>query len=231
MVFDGHSSSAPIFADQSERWVGRPVRNYSTIHPPQPRGFDPVSCKTDKNRFLSNLWAAQALCRTRPRHKKVEPVCRALACTDDVEVAGEQIRVKPYWNLWDRSGWTATDRKGKIVVQLTEDEDVPELPLPQEGGPTLVIRLEAMPGAVCKLHAVTNTGNEVLRTATSIGEVNGKIIEASELRSGTTLTLSQWMRTVQGPRAYRKHDTVVGHHALQQARVPLRHGYRTQPVG
>jgi hypothetical protein len=146
-------------------------------------GFDPVTCRTDKNRFLSNLWAAQALCRTRPRHKMVEPVCRALECPDDVDIPGELIRVKPYWNLWDRAGWTATDRKSKIVVQLSEDDDIPELPLPQDGGPMLVIRLEVMPGAVCKVQAVTNTGQEVLRTATSVGEVNGKIVEASEFLS------------------------------------------------
>lgn len=173
------------------------------MQPPHPPGFEPATLRNDKLRFLNNLWEVQALSRTRPRHKMVEPVCRALASDDEVDINAELMRVKTYWDLWDRAGWTATDRKGKIVVQLTEDEDTPELSLPQEGGPTLIIRLEAMPGAVCKLQAMTNAGTQVLRTATSIAEVNEKIVEASELWAWGT-TNSQSLPAACSSFAYRR---------------------------
>lgn len=178
LVFDGSTPGAPVFTDQTDKWTGRAVRTYGTIHPPAPIGLNPTLARTDKERFLANLWTAQALARTRTRHKIFEPICRALVAEDDVSV--ESMAVKAYWNLWDRASWTATERKVKVVIQLTEDENVPELHLPQEGGPLLIIRVEALSGAVCKVQALTPAGHEVLRTATSVSEINDKIIEASE---------------------------------------------------
>lgn len=168
-------------ADQTDKWSAtRPLRQYITVHPPHPIGFDPVTSCKDKLRFVHNIWAAQALRRTKLKPAQVKPVPRGvLACNDEIDLdKGSLLRVKPYWNVWDRAGWVGAQEKAKVVIQIAEDEDIPELPLPQESGPTLIIRLEPMPGAVCKLMAVTNTGTQVYRTASALSEVNKKIVEA-----------------------------------------------------
>lgn len=174
------NAKSDALADQVDKWsAARTLRQYSTIHPPHPIGFDPVTSRKDKLRFVHNIWAAQALRRTKLKPAEVKPVPRGvLACTDEIDLDKELLRVKAYWNLWDRAGWVGAQEKAKVVIQIAEDEDIPELPLPQESGPTLIIRLEPMPGAVCKLQAVTNTGTQVYRTASSLGEINKKIIEA-----------------------------------------------------
>lgn len=97
---------------QNDRWAGRPLRHYTVVHPPAPAHFDPVSLARDKERFIQNLWLAQALARTKPVRRDPIPVDklpRALACEQEVEVGGEALSV--FWNAWQKDIWMEDPRK------------------------------------------------------------------------------------------------------------------------
>lgn len=99
-------------AGQNDRWSGRPLRCYSVVHPPAPAHFDPLSLKRDKERFIQNLWHAQALARTKPVLRDPVPVDklpRALACEEDIETGGEALAV--FWNAWQKDIWLRDFRK------------------------------------------------------------------------------------------------------------------------
>lgn len=51
--------------DQSERWAGRQFRAFSIVFPPTAVFSDPARAENEKQRFLYNLWTAQARIRTR----------------------------------------------------------------------------------------------------------------------------------------------------------------------
>lgn len=89
--------------DQSERWSGRHFRCYSVVHPPQPITLDPAMSRESKQRFVHNLWAAQALVRARGGRST------AWAAVDEerLEGWGGKLggRAKGFWNEWDRQSW------------------------------------------------------------------------------------------------------------------------------
>lgn len=145
-----HGSEFHLFlerppVDQSDRWSARPLRSYTTVHPPYSFNLDPVMARKDKLRFVRNLWAAQALARTKLRRR-----------TDAVAVprvfkAREEIKLATcYWNVWERAGWLACPLKAKVVVQVDESGETETLPLGAGGSPLIVVRLQPMPGGLCR---------------------------------------------------------------------------------
>lgn len=100
--------------DQFGKWASRTFRHYSTVHPPYSVGFDPSATRKDKLRFVHNIWAAQALARTKVLPTQVKAVPQVLESPEEVDLgpAKEPFSVaKLYSNIWDREGWEAEHTK------------------------------------------------------------------------------------------------------------------------
>lgn len=133
--------------DQSDRWNARPLRSYTTVHPPYSINLDPVMARKDKLRFVRNLWAAQALARTRLRKRTSGPA----PAIPRVFKAREEIKLATcYWNVWERDGWTGATSKAKVVVLVDESGDAQGLPLGGGVAPLAVVRLQPMQGGLCR---------------------------------------------------------------------------------
>lgn len=101
--------------------------------------------RKDKLRFVRNLWAAQALARTRLRKRASDlAVPRVLKSREEIKLA------TCYWNLWERAGWMTCLSKAKVVVLIDESGDSESLTLGTNGSPLVVIRLQPMDGGVCR---------------------------------------------------------------------------------
>ncbi|WVF65702.1 hypothetical protein IAT40_000433 [Kwoniella sp. CBS 6097] len=162
--------------DQSGRWGARPFRSYTTVQPPFSVALDPAATRRDKLQFINNLWNAQALARNKLATKDVRTIPRVLAMNSEVELdsAGEAFgRARCFWNVWDRSGWT-DQRPGKVVVQVDENGVAEPLPL-QDRGPLLAIRLQPMPGSLCRFSFSTNEVQDEDRMVINMSEVTEKI--------------------------------------------------------
>jgi hypothetical protein len=108
--------------DQGPRWTGRPFRHYQVVHPPMPVNLEYTPTRLDKQRFVQNLWKAQALARTKlsasgPRGTETAqstalPIAfvsnenKKLGGSD--RLAGQAIS---FWNVWERDAWVANPRK------------------------------------------------------------------------------------------------------------------------
>ncbi|KAJ9098790.1 hypothetical protein QFC19_006267 [Naganishia cerealis] len=117
--------------DLGEKWSGRPSRHYQVVHPPLPVNLDYTPAKTDKQRFVQNLWKAQALARTRlsasaRRTTQVSqstalPIAfvsnnnRKLEGSD--KPAGQAIS---FWNVWEKAAWNAHSRKVDNPVMMSK---------------------------------------------------------------------------------------------------------------
>jgi hypothetical protein len=95
-------------ADQGERW-SLPLRSFQVCHPPAQVGLDLQAARTDKLRFVQNVWAAQALARSKVLPSQVKAIPYVLASEETFNV--DDGRVKAYWNVWTKSGWSAEQRK------------------------------------------------------------------------------------------------------------------------
>ena len=70
--------------------------------------------------------------------------------------------------------------QGKVVLQIDEDGEQPELPLAEEGGPCMVIRLQPMAGGLCRFSYTTLATEEEERSVVDISEVSEKIVTTSK---------------------------------------------------
>lgn len=94
--------------DQGERW-SLPIRSFAVCHPPSPVGLDVQAARQDKLRFVQNVWAAQALARSRVLPSQPKPIPYVLASDETFYVDGGRVRA--YWNVWTMAGWSAEQRK------------------------------------------------------------------------------------------------------------------------
>jgi hypothetical protein len=103
--------------DQTERWSGRPFRSFSVgIIGTQ----DVVSTQSDKQRFLENLWTAQALFRSKEGRS-------VILCSSDKEVEARNGRVslaRTYFNIYRRTAYLSEPVKvGRHILLLSTDPE------------------------------------------------------------------------------------------------------------
>ncbi|KDR83964.1 hypothetical protein GALMADRAFT_133349 [Galerina marginata CBS 339.88] len=118
--------------DQTERWSGRPFRSLSVVIPPMPINLDPTQTQSEKQRFLENIWKAQANYRARAGQSVV-------LCADEQEVenrSGRTTLARTYFNVYQRTAFLQEMRKSKVVVHIDRDRHASADPIPfGQGGP------------------------------------------------------------------------------------------------
>jgi len=93
--------------DQTERWSGRPFRSLSVVNPPLPINYYPAQTESEKQRFLENLWKAQAMYRARAGQSVV-------LCSETQEVDnrhGKTTLAKTYFNVYQRTAFLQEQKK------------------------------------------------------------------------------------------------------------------------
>ncbi|WVW79055.1 hypothetical protein I302_101018 [Kwoniella bestiolae CBS 10118] len=182
--------------DQSGRWSSRPFRSYTTVHPPFSTALDPVATRRDKLRFIQNLWAAQALARTKMSTKDPRSVPRALMSEHELslEGAGDPMgRARCYWDVWERNGWL-DHRKAKVAVHIDEEGMASNLPV-GEDGPLLCIRLQPMTGGLCRFSYSTADAVDEDRMVIDISEIMDRVVTTGEshlLEAALTFSTQIW---------------------------------------
>lgn len=91
----------------SDRWLGRPFRALSVVHPPSPVHLNPIKTEADKKRFLENLWTVQAKYRARSGQSVV-------LCAEEREVesrGGRTTLARAYYNVYERRAFLLEPKK------------------------------------------------------------------------------------------------------------------------
>jgi hypothetical protein len=99
--------------DQTDRWKGRPFRNYVVVLPPNPVNLDPTATQAAKRRFLENLWTVQALYRAKNGR------CVALR-GEEMEVenkAGRLTRATAFYNVYQRTSYLGEAKKVRNLIE------------------------------------------------------------------------------------------------------------------
>lgn len=162
--------------DQSDRWSGRPLRTYTAVNPPTPLGLDPATARSEKLRFVQNLWALQAVARTKVLPSQLKEVPRVLTSHNDVSVDSEHMRVKLYWNLWTRKGWESEHTKAKVAMQVSaEHEEKSQSDLTCLEPPNLVFRLVAIEGDLVRI-AYSGPNTMLQTTVCHLEDVNPRLV-------------------------------------------------------
>jgi hypothetical protein len=129
--------------DQVDRWSNRPLRSYTVVNAPTPSH---AQQSNDKQRFLENLWKAQALYRAKGD--------RSLAlCANETEVGsgrGARTIARTYFNVYQRTAYLGEPKKGKVVLHVDPSGVADPIPFGIEGGPFVIIRVQPMDGDVSR---------------------------------------------------------------------------------
>lgn len=171
--------------DQGERWSFRNFRSYTTVRPPFGASIDPVGVRKDKLRFVENIWAAQAQARAKlmPKELEIKEMPRVMVAVEEsaLDTAGEPFgRAKLFLNVWSRQGYASSTRRGRVVIHLDESGDAPDLSLGEDDkDPAMVIKLQPMPGNLCRFSYTTETG-DTTRELLDFGTVSERIASISE---------------------------------------------------
>lgn len=160
--------------DQGDRWSGRPFRSFSVVFPPSPPNLDPARTATEKERFLENLWSAQAKYRTRYGQSVV--LC---ASEKEVEAKGARITVaRTYFNVYQRTAFLQEIKKTKVVVHIDPLGSADPIPFGMDCSPYVVVRVQPMAGEISR-YSVTSTDpngdpeEEIVQTA----RIPGRIVQ------------------------------------------------------
>lgn len=84
------------------------------MFPPAPINFDPTRTLTGKERFLGNLWSAQAKYRTKAGQSVV-------LCADEKEVevrGGRTTIARTYFNVYQRTAFLQESKRVALVLIL-----------------------------------------------------------------------------------------------------------------
>ncbi|CCA70680.1 hypothetical protein PIIN_04614 [Serendipita indica DSM 11827] len=142
--------------DQSDRWNGRPFRSYAVALPPAPVNLDPTTTQAAKKRFLENLWTVQALYRVKNgRCLAMKSENKELECR-----GGRATHATTYYNLYQRTPYLGEPKKHKVVVHVDSSNEADRIPFGIVGGPFVVIRLQPMPGGLCRYNITCNSPDE-----------------------------------------------------------------------
>ncbi|KAI6130388.1 hypothetical protein EDD16DRAFT_1084414 [Pisolithus croceorrhizus] len=158
--------------DQGDRWSGRPFRSLSVVFPPAPINLDPCRTTAEKERFLDNLWSAQAKYRTRYGQSVV-------LCADETEVEAKGSRTtvaRTYFNVYQRTAFLQEIKKTKIVMHIDPLGTADPIPFGMGGPPYVVVRVQPMAGEISR-YSVTSTDpsgdpeEEIVQTARIAGRI------------------------------------------------------------
>ncbi|KAG2042276.1 hypothetical protein BDR03DRAFT_944957 [Suillus americanus] len=138
--------------DQSDRWSGRSFRCLSVVFPPAPANLDPTRTTNEKDRFLENLWNAQAKYRTKSGQSVV-------LCADEREVesrGGKATMARTYFNVYQRTAFLQEPKKTKIVMHIDTLGTADPIPFGINGPPYVVVRIQPMAGEISR-YTVTSS--------------------------------------------------------------------------
>lgn len=164
------------------------------VFPPAPINLDPTRTTAEKERFLENLWSAQAKYRTRYGQSVV-------LCSNDTEVevkGGRSTTARTYFNVYQRTAFLQEVKKvcclkddhitlcspacyqTKIVLHIDPLGTADPLPLGMAGPPFVVVRVQPMAGEISR-YSVTSTDpngdpeEEIVQTA----RIPGRVVQTS----------------------------------------------------
>ncbi|KAG6336527.1 hypothetical protein ID866_2549 [Astraeus odoratus] len=131
--------------DQGDRWSGRPFRSLSVVLPPASTNLDPTRPTAEKERFLENLWSAQAKYRTRYGQSVV--LC---ANETEVEVKGSRTTLaRTYFNIYQRTAFLQEIKKTKIVMHIDALGTADPIPFDPNGDPEEdIVQTARVPGRI-----------------------------------------------------------------------------------
>ncbi|KAF8842701.1 hypothetical protein BDN67DRAFT_898801 [Paxillus ammoniavirescens] len=165
--------------DQGDRWSSRPFRSLSVVFPPAPINLDPTRTATEKERFLENLWSAQAKYRTRTGQSVV-------LCADEKEVevrGGRTTIARTYFNVYQRTAFLQESKKTKIVVHFDPQGTADPLPFGMGGPPYVVIRVHPMAGEISRYSVSSSDPND---------EPEEEIVQTSRIPGRIVQTIQQY---------------------------------------
>ncbi|OAX44507.1 hypothetical protein K503DRAFT_861342 [Rhizopogon vinicolor AM-OR11-026] len=159
---------------QSDRWSGRSFRSFSAIFPPAPVNLDPIRTANEKDRFLQNLWNAQAKYRTRSGQSVV-------LCADEREVESRGGRVstaRTYFNVYQRTAFLQEANKTKIVMHIDTLGTADPIPFGMNGPPYVVVRVQPMAGEISR-YTVTSSDpmDEPEEDIVQTSRIPGRIVQ------------------------------------------------------
>ncbi|KAH7914399.1 hypothetical protein BJ138DRAFT_1143943 [Hygrophoropsis aurantiaca] len=160
--------------DQGERWSGRSFRALSVVFPPSPVNLDPTRTAMEKERFLDNLWNAQAKYRTRMGQSVV-------LCADEREVesrGGRTTLARTYFNVYQRTAFLQESKKTKIVMHIDPAGAADPIPFGINGPPFVVVRVQPMAGEISRYTVTSSDPNDdpeedIVQTA----RIPGRIVQ------------------------------------------------------
>ncbi|KAG2349061.1 hypothetical protein BDR05DRAFT_956431 [Suillus weaverae] len=160
--------------DQSDRWSGRSFRCLSVVFPPAPVNLDPARTTSEKDRFLENLWNAQAKYRTRSGQSVV-------LCADEREVESRGGRVtmaRTYFNVYQRTAFLQEPKKTKIVMHIDTLGTADPIPFGMNGPPYVVVRIQPMAGEISR-YTVTSSdpSDESEEDIVQTSRIPGRIVQ------------------------------------------------------
>ncbi|KAF9226615.1 hypothetical protein BS17DRAFT_775896 [Gyrodon lividus] len=165
--------------DQGDRWSGRPFRSLSVVFPPAPINLDPTRTTTEKERFLENLWSAQAKYRTRVGQSVV-------LCADEKEVevrGGRSTIARTYFNVYQRTAFLQESKKTKIVVHIDPQGAADPLPFGMGGPPYVIVRVHPMAGEISRYSVSSSDPND---------EPEEEIVQTSRIPGRIVQTIQQY---------------------------------------
>ncbi|KDQ15406.1 hypothetical protein BOTBODRAFT_145159 [Botryobasidium botryosum FD-172 SS1] len=146
--------------DQTDKWSNRPFRSLCAVVPPAPSHFESPKSTAAKQRFLENLWNAQALYRTKQG--------RSLAlASEEIEVgssssSGRKTNIaRTYFNVYQRTAYLGEPKKGKIILHIDQLGTADPLPFGVDCGPYAIVRAQPMPGDLCRYTVTSNDPSDV----------------------------------------------------------------------
>lgn len=105
--------------EQTERWSGRPFRSLAVVIPPAPINFDPSQTEIEKQRFLENLWTAQA----RYRSSKGQSVVLRAQEREVEAKSGKITRARAFFNIYTRTTFLMSEKKVSYML-LAHNENL-----------------------------------------------------------------------------------------------------------
>ncbi|KAG9050452.1 hypothetical protein FS837_005257 [Tulasnella sp. UAMH 9824] len=142
----------PMSDQYSDRWANRPFRSCSVVHPPSGPNYDPGRSRSDKIRFLENLWNAQAFYRC----KDGRSVARL---SMERELSGKSL-VRTWFNIYERMDYLKEPKKNKLIVHIDPFGDADPLLFGQQAPPYVIARVQPMAGEVCRYTVTSSDPND-----------------------------------------------------------------------
>ncbi|PWN39455.1 hypothetical protein IE81DRAFT_326527 [Ceraceosorus guamensis] len=154
------------------------------------------SARSEKMRFLENLWRAQAMAKTKEGRSYVRcSISESLQSADEIPV-----RRLTYWNVYTRRAFLAETSKSVVALQVDIHGEADQLPFGTELAP---------PHATLRIHSIDeDTGRFSYTTA-----IKGSREDDEEMLLPLR-DLDDQMRTLGAHAIKRMHDFDPSHHAF-----------------